>query len=152
MIIICPSCQARYKFDEAKLGDRPRAKTRCAKCGAASAWRKACCKPTTRSRRRGTRGSRHAGGWWKAENIVPGKAFTCAAATPQEVTAFVNDASSHLAERSRRVLGLKKDIDSLHDRQGHFIAVTENAPAIDTLKGINWMKTRTYITGPIAKP
>ena len=33
MIIICPSCQARYKFDEAKLGDRPRAKTRCAKCG-----------------------------------------------------------------------------------------------------------------------
>ena len=33
MIIVCPSCQARYKFDEAKLGDRPRAKTRCAKCG-----------------------------------------------------------------------------------------------------------------------
>jgi predicted Zn finger-like uncharacterized protein len=33
MIIICPSCQARYKFDESKLGDRPRAKTRCAKCG-----------------------------------------------------------------------------------------------------------------------
>ena len=33
MIIVCPSCQARYKFDESKLGDRPRAKTRCAKCG-----------------------------------------------------------------------------------------------------------------------
>jgi predicted Zn finger-like uncharacterized protein len=33
MIIVCPSCQARYKFDEAKLGDRPKAKTRCAKCG-----------------------------------------------------------------------------------------------------------------------
>ena len=25
MIIVCPSCQARYKFDESKLGDRPRA-------------------------------------------------------------------------------------------------------------------------------
>jgi len=33
MIIICPSCQARYKFDESKLGDRPRAKTKCSKCG-----------------------------------------------------------------------------------------------------------------------
>jgi predicted Zn finger-like uncharacterized protein len=35
MIITCPSCQSKYKFDEAKLGDRPRAKTRCAKCGGA---------------------------------------------------------------------------------------------------------------------
>jgi predicted Zn finger-like uncharacterized protein len=35
MIIVCPSCQARYKFDEGKLGDRPRAKTKCAKCGGA---------------------------------------------------------------------------------------------------------------------
>jgi predicted Zn finger-like uncharacterized protein len=33
MIIVCPSCQARYKFDETKLGQRPRAKTKCAKCG-----------------------------------------------------------------------------------------------------------------------
>ena len=33
MIIVCTSCQARYKFDESKLGDRPKAKTRCAKCG-----------------------------------------------------------------------------------------------------------------------
>jgi predicted Zn finger-like uncharacterized protein len=35
MIIVCPSCQAKYKFDEGKLGVRPRAKTRCAKCGGA---------------------------------------------------------------------------------------------------------------------
>lgn len=34
MIIVCTSCQARYKFDESKLGDRAKAKTRCAKCGA----------------------------------------------------------------------------------------------------------------------
>jgi predicted Zn finger-like uncharacterized protein len=33
MIIVCPNCQARYKFDESKLGDRPRAKTKCSKCG-----------------------------------------------------------------------------------------------------------------------
>jgi predicted Zn finger-like uncharacterized protein len=33
MIIVCPSCQTRYKFDETKLGARAKAKTRCAKCG-----------------------------------------------------------------------------------------------------------------------
>jgi len=35
MIIVCPSCQSRYRFDESKLGSRPRVKSRCAKCGAA---------------------------------------------------------------------------------------------------------------------
>jgi predicted Zn finger-like uncharacterized protein len=35
MIIVCPACGARYKFDESKLGTRPRARTKCAKCGAA---------------------------------------------------------------------------------------------------------------------
>ena len=35
MIIACPSCQSRYKFDESKLGDRPKVKTRCSKCGGA---------------------------------------------------------------------------------------------------------------------
>ena len=35
MIIVCPGCKARYKFDESKLGDKPRARTRCHKCGGA---------------------------------------------------------------------------------------------------------------------
>jgi predicted Zn finger-like uncharacterized protein len=35
MIIVCPACQARYKFDEAKLGTKPRVRTRCNKCGGA---------------------------------------------------------------------------------------------------------------------
>ena len=33
MIIVCPSCSSRYKFDETKLGTRPSARTKCAKCG-----------------------------------------------------------------------------------------------------------------------
>ena len=33
MIVACPSCQSRYRFDESKLGDRPKVKTRCSKCG-----------------------------------------------------------------------------------------------------------------------
>ncbi len=35
MIVACPACQARYRFDEGKLGGRPKVKTRCTKCGAA---------------------------------------------------------------------------------------------------------------------
>lgn len=35
MIVVCPNCQAKYKFDENKLGSRPRARTKCAKCGGA---------------------------------------------------------------------------------------------------------------------
>ncbi len=33
MIVVCPACQSRYRFDESKLGDRPKVKTRCSKCG-----------------------------------------------------------------------------------------------------------------------
>jgi predicted Zn finger-like uncharacterized protein len=33
MIVACPACRSRYKFDETKLGDRPKVKTRCSKCG-----------------------------------------------------------------------------------------------------------------------
>jgi predicted Zn finger-like uncharacterized protein len=33
MIVACPACQSRYKFDESKLGNRPKVKTRCSKCG-----------------------------------------------------------------------------------------------------------------------
>lgn len=35
MIIKCPQCQSRFRFDENKLGQRPRARTRCSKCGGA---------------------------------------------------------------------------------------------------------------------
>jgi len=33
MIVVCSSCQSKYKFDESKLGDRPKVRTRCSKCG-----------------------------------------------------------------------------------------------------------------------
>lgn len=32
MIVQCPSCRAKYKFDENKLGDLPSKKVRCPKC------------------------------------------------------------------------------------------------------------------------
>ncbi|HSD67303.1 MAG TPA: FHA domain-containing protein [Vicinamibacteria bacterium] len=33
MIVVCPACRSKYKFDESKLGERPKVKTRCSKCG-----------------------------------------------------------------------------------------------------------------------
>ncbi len=35
MIVACPACQSRYRFDEAKLGGRPKVTVRCSKCGGA---------------------------------------------------------------------------------------------------------------------
>jgi predicted Zn finger-like uncharacterized protein len=35
MIVVCPSCQSKFKFDETKLGERPKARTKCSKCGGA---------------------------------------------------------------------------------------------------------------------
>jgi predicted Zn finger-like uncharacterized protein len=35
MIVVCPACQSRYRFDEAKLGARPKVSVRCSKCGGA---------------------------------------------------------------------------------------------------------------------
>ncbi|HJZ10595.1 MAG TPA: FHA domain-containing protein [Acidobacteriota bacterium] len=32
MIVVCPTCQSKYKFDEAKLGDASSKKMRCPKC------------------------------------------------------------------------------------------------------------------------
>jgi predicted Zn finger-like uncharacterized protein len=33
MIVVCLACQSRYRFDEAKLGGRPKVSVRCSKCG-----------------------------------------------------------------------------------------------------------------------
>ena len=35
MIVVCLACQSRYRFDEAKLGGRPKVSVRCSKCGGA---------------------------------------------------------------------------------------------------------------------
>ena len=34
MIVVCPACQARYRFDETKIGSRAKVGLRCSKCSA----------------------------------------------------------------------------------------------------------------------
>ncbi len=91
------------------------------------------------------------GGYWTAQNVEPGKAFTCTQVDTSAVEAFVADAGNRLAASSRRAF-MKTASDSLASRPGHFIAYTGEAPGIGTFEGIDWKETRTYITGPIAKP
>lgn len=91
------------------------------------------------------------GGWWKAEKVAPGKAFTCTSADTSEATGFIADSAQQLSARSRILVHNPRG-GTLTARPGHFIATTDAAPGIDTLKSIKWSDTRTIITGPIARP
>jgi hypothetical protein len=91
------------------------------------------------------------GGVWKAAGITPGKAFTCEPSDLAELKAFAHSAWEQLSDRSRALFD-RRASDALYSRPGHFVAVTDAAPGIGTLEGIDWSRTRTIITGPIAKP
>jgi hypothetical protein len=85
------------------------------------------------------------GAVWRADGITPGKAFTC-----QEVNEA--DWKNFNAEALRSLTNRAREFGTLDRRPKHFIAVTTAAPGIETLKGIKWQSTRTYITGPVAQP
>lgn len=91
----------------------------------------------------------NSGIFWYAEGIERGKAFDCREAQPAEVINFVNEAKGKLSGRSREALDALSPVER-GDR--HFIAITNEAPGIETFGGIDWKETRTYITGPVATP
>jgi hypothetical protein len=91
----------------------------------------------------------NSGIFWCAEGIERGKAFDCREAQSAEVINFVNEAKGKLSARSREALDALSPVER-GDR--HFIAVTNEAPGVETFKGIDWKETRTYITGPVAAP
>jgi hypothetical protein len=88
------------------------------------------------------------GGLWRADKITPGNAFTCREIPggDKEHSQFLSDATRALGQRSRAVFA------PLANRDLHFVALTTAAPGIATLKGIKWQQTRTYLTGPVARP
>lgn len=90
--------------------------------------------------------SDESGGVWRAEGIVPGRIFTFQQATAGDLAAFTTDLSNSLTPRSRAA------VTPLVKRRGHFVAVTDAAPGIDTFRGIKWQSTRAYITGPVVQP
>jgi hypothetical protein len=85
------------------------------------------------------------GAVWRADGITPGKAFTCREVNDTEWNVFIVDAVKQFTPRAR-------SFGTLGVRPKHFVAVTTAAPGIDTLKGIKWQSTRTYLTGPVAQP
>ncbi|WP_193214131.1 hypothetical protein [Luteolibacter marinus] len=86
------------------------------------------------------------GGVWRADNISPGKAFICTASTVGDFKDFAKEAQDQFGTLNRMAL------KNLQNRTGHFLAVTDAAPGIETLPGIKWQQTLTYLTGPIAQP
>jgi len=84
--------------------------------------------------------------WHRAESITAGKAFTL---VPID-SSIANDALAAAAETfaPRNQAFLK----SAAKRPGHFIAITEQAPAIATHPDVHWDSTHTVITGPVVTP
>ncbi|MDP4626247.1 MAG: hypothetical protein NWT08_14050 [Akkermansiaceae bacterium] len=84
------------------------------------------------------------GEWFRAENVTKGQRIKLTATDPTIIQPILNGLNARFSTRNRSYL--KK----VSDRDDHFIAITDQAPAIETHPGIDW-KTSTIITGPIAR-
>jgi len=85
----------------------------------------------------------NAGQWYRADNIRTGEKFQLSSVDYSLIKPLIEAESNGFAPRQKRML-LKGA-----SRRGHFIAITDEAPGIDTNTGIHWKKTHTVITGPI---
>jgi hypothetical protein len=83
--------------------------------------------------------------WHRATDIVTGKSFTT---TPVDATMVEPELAREAAAFTNRN---KQMFNRAKVRPGHFVALTDSAPAIDTLPGIRWKETRTVITGAVVK-
>jgi hypothetical protein len=84
------------------------------------------------------------GEWHRADNIVKGKRIKLSTIDPTMALPILTKSRMQFTERNRSFL------KRVENRQDHFIAFTDEAPAIETHPGIDW-KTQTVITGPIAR-
>ncbi len=81
--------------------------------------------------------------WHRAEAVTTGKPFNLLPIdVTMALTALTAEADA-FSLRNNRLLGLAKD------RPGHFVAITSQAPGLDTHPGVRWKETRTVITGPV---
>ena len=81
--------------------------------------------------------------WHRAESITTGKAFTLTPIEASMAEPALARETIGFTTRNREILQRAKN------RPNHFIAVTGQAPGIDTHPGIVWRETRTVITGPV---
>lgn len=85
----------------------------------------------------------NAGQWHRADRIVTGKKFALTPVEPTTVLPEIAKEANYFSKRNQEIL------NRASSREGHFVAITDAAPGIDTLPGIRWKQTRTVITGPV---
>lgn len=84
------------------------------------------------------------GNWHRAENVTKGRPVKLAPVDPTMILPILNETAKRFTERNRRFF------ENTMDRNDHFIAISDSAPAINTHPGIDW-QTTTVITGPLAR-
>jgi len=86
------------------------------------------------------------GKYWKAEQIAAGKNFLCTECSQAEYEDFVKNSIQFLGNAQQ------DQLTRLSEREGHYFAVTEEAPMLDTYSSISWKQNHTIITGQIHNP
>jgi hypothetical protein len=81
--------------------------------------------------------------YWRSSAITAGKKFACTECSKEDFEQFVKICAEKFAARNAESVNL------LSQRENHFIALSENARAIDTFSGIKWKSTNTVITGAV---
>ena len=85
------------------------------------------------------------GNTWEASEISAGDSVKLISKSPADAVKLIHEHQKDMSPK------LKKKIEDLRKRRNHFIALTFDAPAIDTLDSIKWTKTASIITGPVVK-
>ena len=81
-------------------------------------------------------------GYWTGRDLKPGTNTTCTSITRSEYEAAVRDQAAKLGDRHRRILG------TASRRPDHYVAIADEAPAVESFDSIKWINTRTILTGP----
>ena len=84
------------------------------------------------------------GNWHRVEKLTKGKSAKLISIDPTIVQTIFNDMTLKFTERNLSFF------TKVQDRKGYYIAITTEAPAIETHPSIDW-KTTTIITGPIVR-
>ncbi len=84
------------------------------------------------------------GNWHRVEKLTKGKSAKLISIDPTMVQTIFNDMTLKFTERNLSFF------TKVQDRKGYYIAITTEAPAIETHPSIDW-KTTTIITGPIVR-
>lgn len=82
---------------------------------------------------------------WEASNIAAGDSKKLTPSNPVDALKLIH---KHHVTMSVK---LQDKLDTLRKRKNHFIAITDDAPAISTLDSIKWTHTESIITGPVVR-